>query len=246
MPRSVNQSDGAILCYNTIMSVTIEPSWKQVLANEFEKPYFAELTKFIRAEYQQTKIYPPPKKVFAAFNHCAFDQVKVVIIGQDPYHRTGQANGLCFSVADHIAIPPSLQNIYKEIHDDLGAPIPTTGNLEHWADQGVLLLNATLTVQAGQAGSHQGKGWEQFTDAVIKLLSDQKTGLIFLLWGNYAKQKGAIIDRSKHHVLTAAHPSPFSANNGFFGCKHFSQTNTLLRDMGREPIVWTPDPVKKD
>lgn len=222
------------------MDVAIEPSWKQALAPEFGQPYFEQLTNFVRSEYQRTKIYPPPKQIFSAFNHCPFDQVKVVIIGQDPYHGTGQANGLCFSVADHIAIPPSLQNIYKEIHDDLGVPIPTTGNLEHWADQGVLLLNATLTVQAGQAGSHQGKGWEQFTDAVIKILSDQKTGLVFLLWGNYAKQKGAIIDRSKHHVLTAAHPSPFSANTGWFGCKHFSQTNALLRANGQTPIAWTP------
>lgn len=222
------------------MDVAIEPSWKQALAKEFEQPYFEQLTNFVRSEYQRTKIYPPPKQIFYAFNHCPFDHVKVIIIGQDPYHGQGQANGLCFSVRNGVAIPPSLQNIYKEIHDDLGLPIPTTGNLEHWADQGVLLLNATLTVQAGQAGSHQGKGWEQFTDAVIKILSDQKTGLVFLLWGNYAKQKGAIIDRSKHHVLTAAHPSPFSANNGWFGCKHFSQTNALLHANGQTPIAWTP------
>lgn len=221
------------------MHVTIESSWKQALAPEFEQAYFTELTNFVRSEYLKTKVYPPPKEIFAAFNHCPFDSVKVIIIGQDPYHGQGQANGLCFSVRDGIAIPPSLQNIYKEIHDDLGLPIPTTGNLEHWADQGVLLLNATLTVRAGQAGSHQGKGCEQFTDAIIKTLSDQKTGLVFLLWGNYAKQKGAIIDRSKHHVLTAAHPSPFSANNGWFGCKHFSQTNSLLQTMGKEPIAWT-------
>lgn len=221
------------------MNVTIESSWKQVLTEEFDQPYFIDLTKFVRTEYQRTKVYPPPKQIFAAFNHCSFDNVKVVIIGQDPYHGQGQANGLCFSVGNSVAIPPSLQNIYKEIHDDLGLPIPTTGNLEHWADQGVLLLNATLTVQAGQAGSHQGKGWEQLTDAVIKTLSDQKTGLVFLLWGNYAKQKGAIIDRTKHHVLTAAHPSPFSASNGWFGCKHFSQTNALLQQMGKTPIAWT-------
>ncbi|MBI4407882.1 MAG: uracil-DNA glycosylase [Candidatus Kerfeldbacteria bacterium] len=222
------------------MDIKMEPSWKRALAGEFDQPYFMDLTKFVRADYQHTKVYPPPKQIFSAFDHCPFDKVKVVIIGQDPYHGSGQANGLCFSVADHVAIPPSLQNIYKEIHADVGLPIPTTGNLEHWADQGVLLLNATLTVRANQAGSHQGKGWEQFTDAVIKILSDQKSGLVFLLWGNYAKQKGAIIDRSKHHVLTAAHPSPFSANTGFFGCKHFSQTNTLLRAMGKEPIAWTP------
>ncbi|EKD78244.1 MAG: hypothetical protein ACD_41C00385G0014 [uncultured bacterium] len=223
-----------------VMNVAIEPSWKQALAHEFEQPYFANLTKFVREEYQRTKAYPPPKQIFSAFDHCPFDKVKVVIIGQDPYHGQRQANGLCFSVSDGISLPPSLQNIYKEIHDDLGLPIPTTGNLEHWADQGVLLLNATLTVRANQAGSHQGKGWEEFTDAVIQKLSDEKTGLVFLLWGNYAKQKGTMIDRSKHHVLTAAHPSPFSANSGFFGCKHFSQTNTLLRSMGKEPIAWAP------
>lgn len=222
------------------MNVAIEPSWKRAMADEFAQPYFTELTNFVRSEYVKTKVYPPPKQIFSAFEHCPFDQVKVVIIGQDPYHGAGQANGLCFSVADHIALPPSLQNIYKEIHDDLGVPIPTTGNLEHWADQGVLLLNATLTVRASQAGSHQGKGWEQFTDAVIQKLSDEKSGLIFLLWGNYAKQKGAMIDRSKHHVLTAAHPSPFSANSGWFGCKHFSQTNALLQSMGKAPIAWTP------
>ncbi len=227
-------------CYNSMMNVRIEASWKQALAAEFEQPYFKDLSAFVRAEYQHTKVYPPPKQIFSAFEHCPFDQVKVVIIGQDPYHGAHQANGLCFSVSDGVAAPPSLQNIYKEIHDDLGLPIPTTGNLEHWADQGVLLLNATLTVRAGQAGSHQGKGWEQFTDAVIKTLSDQKEGLVFLLWGNYAKQKGAMIDRSKHHVLTAAHPSPFSAYNGFFGCKHFSQTNALLTAAGLTPIAWTP------
>jgi len=222
------------------MNVKIEPSWKKVLASEFTQPYFETLSAFVHSEYTSTKVYPPPKRIFAAFNHCPFDRVKVVIIGQDPYHGTGQANGLCFSVADHITTPPSLQNIYKEIHDDIGLPIPKTGNLEHWADQGVLLLNATLTVRAGQAASHQGKGWEQFTDAVIKLLSDQKTGLVFLLWGNYAKQKGAVINRQKHHVLTAAHPSPFSAYNGWFGCKHFSKTNQLLQAMGQKPISWTP------
>lgn len=227
-------------CYTLVMDVKLETSWKQALAQEFDQPYFKALTDFVRSEYQKTKIYPPPKQIFSAFDHCSFDQVKVVIIGQDPYHGTGQANGLCFSVADHIAIPPSLQNIYKEIHDDLGLPIPNTGNLEHWADQGVLLLNATLTVRAGQAGSHQGKGWEEFTDAVIRKLSEEKAGLVFLLWGNYAKRKGEVIDRKKHHVLTAAHPSPFSAYSGFFGCKHFSKTNQLLEQAGVTPIQWTP------
>jgi len=220
------------------MNVNIEPSWKRALATEFEQPYFVKLTQFVKSEYQKTTVYPAPKKIFSAFEHCPFDKVKVVIIGQDPYHGAGQANGLCFSVNDNVAIPPSLQNIYKEIHNDLQTPIPTTGNLERWADQGVLLLNATLTVRAGQAGSHQGKGWEKFTDAVIKTLSDKTTGLVFLLWGNYAKQKGAVIDRTKHHVLTAAHPSPFSAYNGFFGCKHFSQTNSFLVAQGQTPITW--------
>ncbi len=218
--------------------VKIEASWKKALATEFDKPYFRNLTKFVRDEYKKTTVYPPPKEIFAAFDHCPLDEVKVVIIGQDPYHNPNQANGLCFSVHDKVPVPPSLQNIFKEIHSDLGLPIPSTGNLEHWADQGILLLNATLTVRANQAGSHQNHGWEAFTDAVIKYLSENTTGLIFLLWGNYAKQKGAIIDRTKHHVLTAAHPSPFSASNGFFGCKHFSQTNVLLKSLGKEPVEW--------
>lgn len=223
---------------SSCMDVKIEQSWKKALADEFNKTYFKELTEFVTDQYKRTKVYPPPKRIFAAFDGCSFDDIKVVIIGQDPYHNPGQANGLCFSVQDNMAIPPSLQNIYKEINTDLGLPIPQTGNLEHWADQGVLLLNATLTVLAGQAGSHQGKGWEEFTDAVIKILSDKKKGLIFLLWGNYAKQKGEIIDQSKHHVLLAAHPSPFSAHNGFFGCKHFSKTNELLKTMNKSPIQW--------
>lgn len=220
------------------MNVRIEDSWKTALAEEFSKTYFTELTDFVRSEYTRGKVYPPPKEIFAAFDHCPVEKVKVVIIGQDPYHNPGQANGLCFSVHDNIAMPPSLQNIFKEIHDDLGLPIPQTGNLEHWADQGVLLLNATLTVRANQAGSHQNHGWEMFTDAVIQYLSENKTELVFLLWGNYAKQKGAIIDKTKHHILTAAHPSPFSANNGFFGCKHFSKTNELLTKLGKAPIQW--------
>lgn len=220
------------------MDIKIESSWKQALAPEFEKPYFAELTAFVKSEYKTTAVYPAPKRIFAAFDHCPFDKVKVVIIGQDPYHGAGQANGLCFSVNDGVPIPPSLQNIYKEIRADVGTAIPTSGNLERWADQGVLLLNATLTVHAGQAGSHQGKGWEEFTDAVIKTISAQKTGIVFLLWGNYAKQKGALIDANKHHVLTAAHPSPFSAYSGFFGCKHFSQANKLLKANGQRTISW--------
>lgn len=219
-------------------TIKIEQSWKDALAAEFNKPYFTELTNFVRTEYQKTKVYPSPKEIFAAFDHCPLDKIKVVIIGQDPYHNPNQANGLCFSVHDTVPVPPSLQNIFKEIHADLGLDIPKSGNLEHWADQGVLLLNATLTVRANQAGSHQNHGWETFTDAVIKYLSENKNGLIFLLWGNYAKQKGAVIDRTKHHVLTAAHPSPFSANNGFFGCKHFSKTNELLKNAGKKPIQW--------
>lgn len=219
-------------------TVKIEGGWKEALAGEFNKPYFAELTNFVRNEYKKTKVYPPPKEIFAAFDHCPLDKVKVVIIGQDPYHNPNQANGLCFSVHDKVPVPPSLQNIFKEIHADLGLNVPTSGNLEHWADQGVLLLNATLTVRANQPGSHQKHGWETFTDAVIKYLSENKNGLIFLLWGNYAKQKGAIIDSTKHHILTAAHPSPFSANNGFFGCKHFSKTNELLKSLSKEPIRW--------
>lgn len=219
-------------------NIRIEDSWKTALAEEFSKTYFTELTDFVRSEYKRAKVYPPPKEIFAAFNHCPVEKVKVVILGQDPYHNPGQANGLCFSVHDEVPMPPSLQNIFKEMHDDLGIPTPTTGNLEHWADQGILLLNATLTVRANQAGSHQGHGWEVFTDAVIQYLSDTTTGLIFLLWGNYAKQKGTIIDQTKHYILTAAHPSPFSANNGFFGCKHFSQTNELLKKIGKAPIRW--------
>ncbi len=220
------------------MDVKIEQSWKDALTTEFKKPYFKELTNFVRNEYKSATIYPPPKEIFSAFNHCSYDDVKVVIIGQDPYHGAGQANGLCFSVHDTVRTPPSLQNIFKEIHSDIGAPIPATGNLEQWADQGVLLLNATLTVRAGNTGSHQGKGWEEFTDAVIQTLSNTKTGIVFLLWGNYAKQKGSVIDTTKHHVLTAPHPSPFSAHSGFFGCRHFSKTNKLLKSMGRAPIQW--------
>ncbi|OGD79472.1 uracil-DNA glycosylase [Candidatus Collierbacteria bacterium RIFOXYB1_FULL_49_13] len=220
------------------MNVKIEPSWKQALAPEFDKPYFKELTDFIRKEYQSSTVYPPPKFIFNAFNHCTFDNVKVVIIGQDPYHGPGQANGLCFSVSDHIAIPPSLVNIYKEIASDLGEAPPKTGNLERWADQGVLLLNATLTVRAHQAGSHQNKGWETFTDAVIQTLSDQKNHLVFLLWGAYAQKKGAVIDTNRHLVLKSAHPSPLSAHNGFFGSRHFSQTNVYLLAYGSDPIDW--------
>jgi len=220
------------------MDVKIESSWKSRLAREFEKEYFRELVAFVKTAYTTTRVYPPGGLIFNAFDHCRFSNVKVVIVGQDPYHGPGQANGLCFSVADGIKHPPSLQNIFKEIHSDLGIPIPASGNLERWADQGVLLLNATLTVEAGKPGSHQGKGWEQFTDAVLRVVSEEKENVVFLLWGAYAQKKGSIIDASKHLVLKAPHPSPFSAHSGFFGCKHFSQTNQFLINKGLSPISW--------
>jgi uracil-DNA glycosylase len=223
--------------YN-MSQVNIHPSWNNVLKDEFEKSYFTELTSFVRDEYKKGEVYPPGSQIFAAFDHCAYDDVKVVILGQDPYHGLKQANGLCFSVSKEVRIPPSLQNIYKELQTDLGKEIPTHGDLQHWAEQGVLMLNATLTVRKGQAASHQGKGWEEFTDSVIKLLSEEKTGLVFLLWGNYAKRKGEVIDREKHLVLEAAHPSPLSAYNGFFGCHHFSQANQYLLLQGEEEIKW--------
>lgn len=221
------------------MSITIESSWGKVLAKEFTSPYFLALTESVRNMYlKKTPIFPPPKYVFRAFDLCPFDTVQVVILGQDPYHGIGQAHGLCFSVEDGVRIPPSLQNIYKEIHDDIGSDIPTTGNLEHWATQGVLLLNATLTVEAHKPGSHQGLGWEQFTDAVIQKLSDEKEHIVFLLWGKYAQDKGHTIDASKHLILKAPHPSPFSAHSGFFGCRHFSKTNEYLKQHGEKPIKW--------
>lgn len=220
------------------MNVQIEESWKAHLAAEFEKPYFSQLTNFVRHEYQTSICYPPGKLIFNAFNLCPFDKVKVVIIGQDPYHGPGQAHGLCFSVNDGVPFPPSLQNIFKEIHNDTGAEIPTTGNLTRWAEQGVLLLNATLTVRAHQAGSHQRMGWEEFTDAAIKALSDNREHLVFILWGSYAQKKGAVIDRTKHLVLASAHPSPLSAYHGFFGNKHFSLTNAYLEQHGQAPIRW--------
>ena len=221
------------------MAVTIEESWKQQLQTEFEKPYFKNLSQFIKAEYALHTCYPKGKDVFAAFDHSSFDKTKVVIIGQDPYHGPGQANGLCFSVKDGIAHPPSLINIFKEIETDLGKPYPQSGNLERWAEQGVLLLNATLTVRSHEAGSHQKRGWETFTDAVIKKLSDKREGLIFLLWGGFAKKKAALIDKQKHHILTSGHPSPLSANRGYwFGNKHFSRTNEILRQKGEAPINW--------
>ncbi len=220
------------------MDVKIEASWKEKLDAEFAQPYFEALTRFVRDEYQRSTIYPPPALIFNAFAHCPFDHVRVVLLGQDPYHGPSQAHGLCFSVQDGVRPPPSLQNIFKEVHDDIGTAIPTSGNLERWADQGVFLLNATLTVRKSEAGSHQGKGWETFTDAVIKLLAQEKEHLVFLLWGNYARQKSALIDKQKHLVLEAPHPSPFSAYSGFFGCKHFSKTNTYLAQHGFMPIDW--------
>lgn len=221
------------------MEVKIEPSWKEVLQEEFSKEYFNALTQFVRTEYKQGGVYPPPKNIFRAFDLCPFEKVKVVILGQDPYHGAGQANGLCFAVEKDIRLPPSLQNIFKEIESDLGQSlVHKDGDLERWAGQGVLLLNATLTVQARTPGSHQGRGWEQFTDAAIKALSDEREHLVFILWGNYAKQKGAHIDRSKHLVIESAHPSPFSARNGFFGSKPFSKTNTYLVGHGQKPIDW--------
>ena len=221
------------------MDVKMHDSWKPVLKEEFEKSYFTELIDFVKSEYTTKVCYPKGNQIFSAFDHCHFDQVKVVIIGQDPYHGPNQANGLCFSVNDGIPFPPSLQNIFKEIETDLNIPIPKTGNLERWADQGVFLLNATLTVRQSEAGSHQGKGWEKFTDAVIKQISANSKDVVFLLWGGFAQKKAALIDASKHHILKSGHPSPLSANRGFwFGNKHFSQTNTFLKSKGLKEIEW--------
>ena len=220
------------------MDVRIEESWKRRLQPEFEKDYFVKLTEFVRVEYARATVYPPARLIFNAFDHCPFDEVKVVIIGQDPYHGPGQAHGLCFSVAEGVHNPPSLQNIFKEIHSDLGKPMPPNGDLTRWARQGVLLLNATLTVQAHQAGSHQRKGWEEFTDAAIRHLAEEREHLVFILWGAYAQKKGAFIDRNKHLVLTSAHPSPLSAYNGFFGNRHFSRTNEYLAAHGIAEIEW--------
>jgi uracil-DNA glycosylase len=215
--------------------IDIDDSWKSILKNEFEAPYFSELKAFLVNEKKKHIVYPPGKQIFAAFNRTPFDKARVVIIGQDPYHGPGQANGLCFSVSPGIRKPPSLVNIFKELNTDLGIPIPQDGNLEKWADQGILLLNATLTVQAGMPGTHQKKGWEKFTDAVIKAISDNKKGII--LWGNFAQTKAELIDKNKHFILMAAHPSPL-ARGAFFGCKHFSKTNKLLEHQGILPIDW--------
>lgn len=216
----------------------IEAGWKAALAAEFTAPYFADLKNFLMEERSNYIVYPPGRQIFSAFNHCPPDKVKVVIMGQDPYHGPGQANGMCFSVAPGVRLPPSLQNIFKEISDDLQCNMGSKGDLTPWADQGVLLLNASLTVRAGSPASHSGKGWEQFTDSAIRFLSEQKKGLVFLLWGRPAQAKERLIDTSKHFILKAAHPSPFSATNGFFGCRHFSRANKILVDRGKQPINW--------
>jgi uracil-DNA glycosylase len=221
------------------MEVKIDSSWKEKLSGEFEQPYFKELTAFVKQEYKDEVVYPSPKYIFRAFDLCPFEKVKVIILGQDPYHGPKQANGLCFAVEKEVKLPPSLQNIFKEIESEFGKPlVHKDGDLARWAEQGVLLLNATLTVRAHLAGSHQSHGWEQFTDAAIKALSDEREHLVFILWGNYAKQKGAHIDRARHLVLESPHPSPFSAYNGFFGNDHFKKANEYLLSQGTEPIDW--------
>ncbi len=221
------------------MRVEIHPSWAEVLATEFQKPYFSELVSFVKQEYKNRTCYPKGSEIFTAFNSTPFDRVKVVIIGQDPYHGPGQAHGLCFSVREGTTHPPSLINIFKELENDLGIKYPKSGDLSRWAGEGVLLLNATLTVGAREAGSHQNKGWEKFTDAVIRLLSEEREGLIFLLWGGFAKRKAALINKNKHHILTSGHPSPLSANRGlWFGNSHFSKTNEILKAKGMDPVSW--------
>lgn len=221
------------------MNISIEPTWKNILTEEFEQPYFKALINFVKTEYAEHTCYPPGPEIFSAFNECPFDKVEVVIIGQDPYHGPKQANGLCFSVRDGIPFPPSLVNIFREIKADINKEVPESGNLERWARQGVLLLNATLTVRKGEAGSHQNKGWETFTDAVIRKVSDEKENVVFLLWGGFAKKKGAKIDREKHYVLESGHPSPLSANKGhWFGNKHFSQANAFLKSKAEKEIEW--------
>lgn len=220
------------------MDVKIEKSWKEALQAEFDKPYFAALVDFVKREYATKKVFPPAPLIFNAFDQCPLDEVKVVMLGQDPYHGPGQAHGLCFSVNDGVDFPPSLVNIFKEIERDLHIPVPSTGNLLRWAKQGVLLLNATLTVEAHKAGSHQGKGWEVFTDAVIRILSEKRENLVFMLWGSYAQQKGVLINHAKHLVLRSVHPSPLSAYRGFIGCGHFSEANEFLKSKEKLPIQW--------
>lgn len=223
------------------MDIRIEQSWKDRLQSEFGKDYFKALTQFVRSEYAQHRVYPPGKAIFRAFDECGFDDTRVVIIGQDPYHGPGQAQGLCFSVNDGVRIPPSLVNIFKELNADIGCAMPQSGNLINWARQGVLLLNATLTVRAATPGSHQNRGWEEFTDAAIRALSEQQEHIVFLLWGAYAQRKGAVIDTNRHLVLKAAHPSPFAAHKGFFGCRHFSATNRYLQTHKRGAVDWCLD-----
>jgi uracil-DNA glycosylase len=220
------------------MNVKIAEDWKALLADEFEQPYFAELVGFVREEYGSRQIFPRGANIFRAFDKCPFDKLKVVIIGQDPYHGEGQANGLCFSVNDGVQFPPSLRNIFQEVESDTGAPVPTSGNLDRWAEQGVLLLNSVLTVRAHEAASHAGRGWERFTDAVVREIAARREGVVYMLWGSYAQRKGAIADPARNCILKAVHPSPLSAYRGFFGCRHFSQANNYLVAHGKEPIVW--------
>ena len=220
------------------MDVRIAEDCKQILSEEFNKPYFEQLTDFVRAEYASGEVFPKGRDIFRAFDKCPFDSLKVVIIGQDPYHGVGQANGLCFSVGDGVPFPPSLQNIFKEVNSDTGAPIPASGNLDRWAEQGVLLLNAVLTVRAHQAASHAGRGWEQFTDAVVRAIATRKQGVVYMLWGSYAQKKGAIADPNNNLILKSVHPSPLSSYRGFFGCRHFSRANEYLASIGKNQIVW--------
>lgn len=220
------------------MEVKIASDWKELLREEFDKPYFEELVQFVREEYATHRIYPRGSNIFRAFDKCPFEQLKVVIIGQDPYHGPGQANGLCFSVGDGVPFPPSLRNIFQEVASDIGTPIPASGNLDRWAEQGVLLLNAVLTVREHEAASHAGRGWEQFTDAVVRAIATRKEGIVYLLWGSYAQKKGAIADPARNCILKAVHPSPLSVYRGFFGCRHFSRANEYLLSQGKTPINW--------
>ena len=220
------------------MEVNIASDWKELLREEFDKPYFEELVQFVREEYATHRIYPRGSNIFRAFDKCPFEQLKVVIIGQDPYHGPGQANGLCFSVGDGVPFPPSLRNIFQEVASDIGTPIPASGNLDRWAEQGVLLLNAVLTVREHEAASHAGRGWEQFTDAVVRAIATRKEGIVYLLWGSYAQRKGAMADPARNCILKAVHPSPLSAYRGFLGCRHFSRANESLLSQGKTPINW--------
>lgn len=220
------------------MDVRIAEDWKEILKDEFSKPYFEELVSFVKQEYASGEVFPAGRNIFRAFDKCPFDKLKVVIIGQDPYHGEGQANGLCFSVSEGVPFPPSLKNIFKEVSDDIGTPIPRSGELDRWAEQGVLMLNAVLTVRAHNAASHAGRGWERFTDAVVKAIAERKQGVVYMLWGSYAQRKGAIANPKQNLILHAVHPSPLSAYRGFFGCKHFSQANNYLVSTGQDPIAW--------